>query len=189
MGGSGKVDRYRGQLCPHYSLKLLTMGRGVVRLGKYFFLCFSLVFTGCNNIFFPIRLKDERRYAQIQLLMGEIYQKARDGDTDYFWAVVEREYDYDEQIELYQARYGDAYDREGYDELYDREVTQVCEDLMGQIVKAKINKTYKKRAFWASGGINFDYHLEDDKKGIHFQIYLKKDQTGELVLDSLFKCR
>lgn len=75
------------------------------------------------------------------------------------------------------------------EELSDLDITKSAESIMKTIIKAKINKNYKRRMNLTDNKniINFDYHW--DEKKVYFQIYIEKNENGEWKAIRILNCR
>ena len=121
--------------------------------------------------------------------MREIYQKAKDGDVDFFRPFVQREF------EESAARFAKIA-RQFNDDLHieftvhsDESMIGVTKDMMRQFVTARIYRTYRNRAFLAYNGIFFDYGNYCSRRSVRFIMGLTFDEYDRPVLYRFFGVR
>ena len=119
-----------------------------------FIFCFvTLVLNCATNNHFNIRIRDQNIYNEINQLMREIYQKAKDGDVDFFRPFVQREF---EESAARSARIARQFNDDVHIESSvpsDDFIISATKDMMRQFVAVRIYRTYKNRAFLAYNGI------------------------------------
>jgi len=136
------------------------------------------IFSNCSTEnYFKIKLFDKQIYNDINLLMQEIYQNAKNDNIDYFIPHAKREL-------LEAAKYWHG---ESYLEFFnDNHIITHANKLMWLFVESKIHKTYKKRAFIIPNGISFDYSDYCHRRGICYVMILKFDQDNKIMIHGIY---
>lgn len=152
-------------------------------------ICFSLIIIGCNNDQFNIKLRDDYDYKKIHNLINEIYDNAKNKNVDYFLSIKDFELSTIERhrgtLDVLRLRHNklEYSDKEMLEYYYTLEINSI----MDMIISSKLNKNYKKNVYMIKDGINFNFHL--DNSGIHYQIYIHKDEDRNWVLTDIALCR
>jgi len=123
-------------------------------------------------------------YDEINALVNEIYQNARNGNVDFFRYYFERD-----------RRTRNEYLRESLGDLHvdiiwpEDMVIGYLRDVMRQIVQSRFYRTYKQRAFLGHRGIWFDYTRYSPERGIRYLISLTFDQDDNFVISDIWTVR
>jgi hypothetical protein len=150
--------------------------------------CFSLLIIGCNKYQFNIKFHNENEYKKVNDLINEIYDNAVNKNAEYFMKTKKIDSNTIEEssgtLNVLRLRHNklEYTDKEMLEYYYTLEITSIMEE----IIRSKLNKTYKKHAVFARDAINFDYYFNDK---IHYQIYISKDENGNWFLADIFLCR
>jgi hypothetical protein len=116
--------------------------------------------------------------------MREIYQNARDGNVDFFRPIIER----NRRESALQV--GNVI-IDVFDEFEERSIIRAAESYMIEFVRARIYRTYKRRAFLARNGILFDF-VDDyfrERGGTNFLLFLSFDEEDNVFLYNFFVVR
>jgi len=160
------------------------------------------LFYSCNK-HFNIKLENHD-YIQINNLIYEIQENAKNNNINYFRNAVGNPFEYVFDIENieYSNNLREYFNKEHYsdEEFIEYLIVNEIQSLINSINKADIIQTYRKRAKYSNNGINFNYHWTD--KNVHFQMLIIKydkyissklnityDDTQNWKLISLTHCR
>jgi hypothetical protein len=151
---------------------------------------FSLIIIGCNKPYqFNIKLHDDYDYKEIHNLINEIYDNAKNKNVEYFMKVKDFEsniFEFSRDfLDVLKIQFNklECSDKEIIEYYYTLEINSI----MDMIVRSKLNKNYKKYAYIAKDGIDFNFHL--DPPEIHYHIYISKDDNRNWVLTYIFLSR
>jgi len=156
----------------------------------YLILIFIFFITNCTNKnVFNIQLGDINQYEKINSLINEIYINAINNNVGYFRFYIEKEIIFN--IEKYKNDYDYEEIKNNSNKYWTEErIILYTEEIMRQIVISKLNKTYKKRAFYSHDGIIFDYTNENYKnEDIRYFLLINSDPNENIILDSIILVR